>query len=256
MISLTDLILGQAYALLLVLARVGVTFAVLPGLGETSAPAMLKTGLALGMTLLLLPVVEPLLPPRPDTGPELVLLLAAEVLNGLWFGWLARVLTTSLPVAGQFIADFAGLSNILQPSPDLGGQTTALSRLYEVAVPALILCSGLYTVPLSALAGYYRLMPPGTPLWASDSAALTIAAVSESFALALRLASPFVLAAIAWNTAVGLVARLVPKLQIYFVAMPGQIGLGLLLFAWIAAPLTGVWMEAMRTGLAALPGGH
>lgn len=258
MTTLTDLILGQSFALLLVLARVGATFALMPGLGESGAPAMLKAGLGLALSVLLLPVLEPLLPARPANDLALALLIAAELLNGLWFGWLARVLTGSLPVAGQFIADFAGLSNVLQPSPDLGGQTTAIARLYEVAVPVLVLSSGLYTLPLSALAGFYRLVPPGSALWAADGtadgAALTVAVVAESFGLALRLASPFLLAAIAWNTAIGLVARLVPRLQIYFVAMPGQIGLALLLLAWVAAPLLGAWMEAMRAGFATLPG--
>ena len=254
MTSLTDLILGQSFALLLVLARVGAVFALLPGLGESGAPAMLKAGLGLALSVLLLPALEPLLPPRPTNDLALALLIAAELLNGLWFGWLARVLTSSLPVAGQFVADFAGLSNVLQPSPDLGGQTTAVARLYEVAVPALVLSSGLYTLPLSALAGFYRLVPPGAAPWAADGAALTVAAVADGFGLALRLASPFVLAAIAWNTAIGLVARMVPRLQIYFVALPGQIGLALLLLAWIAAPLLGAWTEAMRAGFATLPG--
>jgi hypothetical protein len=36
--------------------------------------------------------------------------------------------------------------------------------------------------------------------------------------------------------------------------MPGQIGLGLLLLATVAAPVIGAWMEAMRMGLSALPG--
>ena len=254
MTDLAELIVGHAFTLLLLLARIGPVFALLPGLGESSAPMPLKAGLALSLSLLLLPVIEPLAPPRPDTETVLGLMIAAEIVNGLWFGWLVRVMTSSLPAAGQFIADFAGLSNVLQPSQDFGGQTTVVARLFEVAVPALVLSSGLYTVPLSALAGFYRLVPPGSALWAADSAALTAAAVAESFALALRLASPFVLAAIAWNTAIGLIARLVPKLQIYFVALPGQIGLFLVLLGAIAVPLIVAWMEAMRAALGALPG--
>ena len=65
-------------------------------------------------------------------------------------------------------------------------------------MPALLLSSGLYMVPLAALAGFYRLIPPGTLTWAADSAELTVTAVSESVLLALRLAAPFVLASVAW----------------------------------------------------------
>ncbi len=247
-------ILDHAFALLMVLARVGATFALMPGLGETTIPATVKAGLILILSLLLLPAIEPALPPRPDSELGFGLLIATETVDGLWFGWLARVLTTSLPMAGQFIAEFAGLSNIVMPSPDLGGQTSAISRMFEVAVPVMILSTGLYTYPLAALAGYYRLVPPGSVAWVPDSASMTITVVGQGFSLAVQLSAPFILASVAWNVAIGLCARLVPKLQIFFVALPGQIWLSLLLLSLLAVPLLGTWMEAMRSGLSTLPG--
>lgn len=250
-----DLILDHAFSLVLVLARIGATFALLPAFGESTIPAVVKAGMVLTLTILLLPIVEPLLPPRPENEVALGLMVLTELANGLWFGWLARIVTTSLPLAGQYIADFAGLSNVLQPSPDLGSQTTAISRVYDVAVPALILSTGLYTVLLSALVRYYQVIPPGSLAWIPDSATATVAVVGESFNLALRLAAPFILAAVAWHVGIGLIARLVPRLQIYFVALPGQIGLGLLLLAAVAAPTVGAWMQAMRADLGMLPGG-
>jgi len=250
-----DLILDGAYGFVATAARTGAIFALLPGLGETGIPATVKAGLILTVTLVLQPVVAPLLPPRPAADAELARLIAVELANGLWFGWLARVVVASLPLAGQFVADVSGLSNVLMPSPDSGAQTSAISRLYETAVPALILSSGLYMLPLSALAGFYRLVPPGTLPWAGDGAAASVAAVAASFELALRLAAPFVLTGFAWNLAVGLIARFVPRMQVFFVAMPGQIGLALILLALLSVPLLAAWMEAVRTGLAALPGG-
>jgi flagellar biosynthetic protein FliR len=249
-----DPILDHAFGLVLVLARVGATLAFLPGLGEATIPAAVKAGMVLVLTILVLPIVEPLLPPRPDSEVALALLIMTELANGMWFGWLARVLTMSLPLAGQFIADFAGLANVLLPNPELGEQTTAIAQLYEIAVPALILSSGLYTELISALVGFYRLIPPGTIAWVPDSAATTVGVVAHSFDLALRLSAPFILAAIAWHVAIGLIARLVPRLQIFFVALPGQIGLGLLLLAAVAAPTIGAWIGAMHAGLSSLPG--
>jgi flagellar biosynthetic protein FliR len=250
-----DLILGHAFGLVLVLARIAGTLAFMPGLGETAIPSVVKAGMILSLTILLLPIIEPMLPPRPESEVALGLMVIIELANGLWFGWLARVLTVSLPIAGQVIADFAGLANVLVPSPDLGAQSTVIARLYDAALPALILSSGLYTVVLSALVGFYQVVPPGTIAGAPDSAAMTISVVAQSFNLALQLATHFILAAVGWNVAIGLISRLVPRLQIFFVALPGQIGLGLLLLAAIAAPMTGAWIDAMRTGLSALPGG-
>lgn len=248
------LILNHAFALVLVLARVGASLALMPGLGEASIPAVVKAGMMVTLTILLLPIIEPALPPTPASEVALAVLVMTELVNGLWFGWLARILATSLPLAGQFIADFAGLANVLLPNPELGPQTTAIAQLYDLAIPTLILSTGLYTELLSALVGFYHLIPPGTLAWAPDSAATTVSAVAQSFELALQLAAPFILAAIAWHVAIGLMARLVPRLQIFFVALPGQIALGLLLVAAITAPVVAAWLEAMRSGFAGLPG--
>jgi flagellar biosynthetic protein FliR len=242
------------FAFMLVLARISAATMLLPGLGETAPPAMLRAGLALGLTLILLPLVAPAIPLVPEAGLQAAGMIGAEAVTGLWFGWLARVLALALPIAAQFIAYFLGISSVLLPDADLGPQSTALARLYELGAPLVLLVSGLYALPLSALEGLYRLVPPGQMLPAADSTDVALRAVTGSILLALRLASPFLLAAIAWNAAIGLMARLVPRLQVYFAAMPAQIFGGLLLLALLSGTLLAAWEDEMRRFLLALPG--
>lgn len=143
---------------------------------------------------------------------------------------------------------------MLQPDPELGGQATAIARLFNLAVPVIILSSGLYQLPVAALGGSYRLIPPGSLLPAGDASATVIQAVTEAFALALRLATPFVLAGIVWQIALALLSRLVPRLQVYLLAMPGQILGGLALLAMLSGAILAAWGEAVRGGFAQLPG--
>ena len=239
---------------MLVLARVGGAMMLLPGLGETAPPSMLRAGLAGCIALLLLPGLMPVLPRPPEAGILAGLMLAAEVVTGVWFGWLARVLVLALPMAGQFVAYMIGISNVLQSDAALGPQTTAVARLFDAAVPMLILATGLYTLPLAALEGLYRLIPAGSLLPAADGTQTVLRAVADSFGLALRLASPFVLASLVWHVATGLMARFLPRLQVYFIAVPGQILGGLLLLAGLSGALLSAWMDATRTGFSALPG--
>ena len=243
-----------SFAFVLLLSRIAGAMALLPGIGDSTVPATIRAGLALTITLVLLPVIAPLMPPAPDAGLQAASMVAAELVTGLWLGWLARLFTLALPVAAQFIAYLLGTASVLQPSAELGAQTTALSRLFELAVPVAILTSGLYALPLAALAGSYRLIPPGTLLPAGDGAALSVKVVGSMFALALRLAAPFVLAEIVWHVAIGLLARLVPRVQVYFVAMPGQILGGLLLLAALSAAILSAFLDAVRDGLSGLPG--
>jgi flagellar biosynthetic protein FliR len=239
---------------MLVLARFGAAMALLPGLGEATVPAVVRVGLALGLTVLLLPGIFPLAPPMPDAGLTAAGMVIAEVMTGLWLGWLARLFCLALPIAAQFISYLLGISTVLQPDAEMGPQTTALAALFGIAAPLAILVSGLYMLPLTALAGSYRLIPAGTLLPTADSTATVVAAVGQTFSLSLQLASPFVLAAIVWHVAIGLIARLVPRLQIYFVSMPGQIVGGLALLATLFGVILAAWQDAARDGLAALPG--
>jgi flagellar biosynthetic protein FliR len=243
-----------AFGFVLVMGRIGAAIALLPGLGEAEPPAMLRVGLALGVTALLLPGMAPLIPPVPEAGLRAGLMIGAEVITGLWIGWLARLLVLALPVAGQFMSYMLGIANVLQPDPLLGGQATPIARLFALAAPLAILMSGLYALPLAALAGSYGLVRPGELLPAADTAETAVRAAAAAFALAVRLASPFLLVAIVWHVAVGLLARLVPRLQVYFVAMPGQILGGIALLAILATALLAAWQDSVRAGFASLPG--
>jgi flagellar biosynthesis protein FliR len=243
-----------AFALVLVMARVGGAMALLPGLGEVQSPAMLRVGLSLGVTVLLLPGIAPSLPPVPEATMQAASMVAAEGITGLWLGWLARLVVLALPVAGQFIAYMLGIANVLQPDAELGGQATPIAQLFGLAAPVIILVSGLYVLPLVALAGSYQLIPAGSMLPAADSTATAVRAAAASFSLAVRLASPFLLVSIVWHVGTGLLARLVPRMQVYFVVMPGQIAGGLVLLAALATALLSAWQASVRSGFAGLPG--
>ncbi|MCX7685964.1 MAG: flagellar biosynthetic protein FliR [Acetobacteraceae bacterium] len=243
-----------AFHALLLFARVGAAAMLLPGLGEAEVPATIRLAVALALTLLLLPVVSPSLPPVPGQPAELLRLILLETLVGLWLGGLARLLVLALAVAGQAVALMLGLASVLVQDPGLGQGGTALSRLSGLAAAVLVLSSGLYALPVAALAGSYAVLPAGDPLPPGLAAESLAAAGTESLALALRLAAPFVLAAVLFNLALGLLARLAPQVQVYFVAVPAQILGGLALLGLVAAPLLALFAAALAEGFARLPG--
>ena len=243
-----------AFGFVLVLARVGMAVMLLPGLGEAEIPPTIRAGLVLALVLLLLPGLAPALPRQPDAVAVLASMLATELLAGLGLGWLARLVVLALPMAGQIVSYMLGLANVLQPDPVLGSQATALERLFAMAATVLVLVSGLYALPLMALAGSYRVIQPGGPVPVGDGAEAVTSAVAEAFALAMQLAAPFVTAGILWQVALGLLARLVPRLQVYFVAMPGQLLGGFVLLGLLATMLLGTWQDAVREGFLHLPG--
>jgi flagellar biosynthetic protein FliR len=247
--------LDWAPAFALVLARVGAAMALLPGLGEAVAPAVVRVGLALSITILLVPGLQPTMPPVPAAGLAMGLMIAGEVVTGLWFGWVTRMIVLALPICAQLAGFMIGLSSVLQSDPELGAQSSVLGKLFETAAPAILMASGLYRLPLTALDGLFRLIPPGHLLPVADSAEIAVHAAGSGFSLALQLASPFVVIGIVWHLAMGLVGRIVSRMQIYFVSMPGQILAGLALLTIISGAILVAWRDSVQTYFIALPGG-
>ncbi len=243
-----------AFGVMLVLCRISAAVMVLPGFGETEVPVVLRVGLAVGITVLIFPGVQAVMPLSGGSALRDLVMIASELGFGLLLGWLARLMVLSLPIAGQLISTMIGLSSVLQPDPELGSQTTGVSRVLALAAPVLILSSGLYALPLAALAGSYHLVPPGTLFSVGDAAQSVAIATEGCFSLALRLAAPLILAGFVWQVMLGLLAKMVPSLQVYSLSLPGQVLGGLLLMALLISPMLMVWMQAMRASFASLPG--
>ena len=244
---------GIAFAFVLVLCRVGAAVMLIPGLGEMEPPATVRAGLALAITFLLLPTVAPLVS-APPPGWGSAGMVAAELLAGGALGWLARLPSLALSMAGAVISYMTGLSSVIQTDPSLGGQSAALSRMLGIMAPMLILSTGLYAWPLSALAGSYQIIPPGAVMPAGQLAETVQQAVSASFGLAIRLSAPFLLAGLLLQAGLGLLARLVPQLQVYTVAVPGQVLGGLALLGVLGASILYAWSETLSALWSHLPG--
>jgi flagellar biosynthetic protein FliR len=242
------------FGFVLVLARTGAACMLIPGIGEADLPVMIRAGFALSLTAVLLPVLASDLPAMPADIWRGLYMLAAELLTGLFLGWLGRLLAAALALAGQIAAMLAGQASVLQPDSILGPQGAALGWLFGLAAPTLLLASGLYALPLQALAGSYRVLAAGVLLPSGDTAQTVVTAVGASFALAVRLAAPFLLAGVVWNVALAGLSRLAPQLQVFFLAAPAQLLGGLVLLGALGAAMLTVWQRDVAAALAALPG--
>ena len=251
---MTEALPDLTFQAVLVLARIGGAAMLLPGLGAPEVPATIRLALMLALTALVLPMVQPGLPPLPAELPEMLRLLALETMIGLWLGLLARLVELALAQAGQVMALMVGLASPLQTDPAIGAQGTALSRLFGLAATVLVLATGLYALPLRALAESYASLPVGTAAAFPGQAAAVAQAVADSLSLALRLAAPLVLASVLGQFALGLLARLAPQVPVFMVAAPGQILAGLLLLMLLLPVLLSSWLAAARGGFLALSG--
>lgn len=241
----------EAFAAALVLCRVAASVAVLPGLGEASLPMTVRAAVAVVLTWLVVPLVLASAPALPPDAATMATMTIGEIGSGLFLGWLARFAALVLPIAGQLVSIVTGLTSVLQPDPELGAQSSALAKLFMMAVPVALLSSGLYAMPVEALVGSYRILGFGAHFAASDTMTAILGAVASSFALAVRLATPFLVAGTLWMVALGLVSRFVPSLQASNALVPGQILGGLLLLGLLASAVVFGWESGFRSSFLA-----
>ena len=130
---------GWAFAFALVLSRTGMAVMLLPGLGEAEPPPIVRAGLALAITVLLVPAVAPLVPPPPEIGFGGATMVAAELLVGSLLGWLARLPALALGMAGAVVSYMLGLSSVVQQdaaSPRPVRDSAAPRRTSTTRLPA------------------------------------------------------------------------------------------------------------------------
>ena len=216
------------FAFLLVFARVGSAAMLLPGFGEAYVPPRIRLVVALVLAFVLTPPVAAVLPPLPDSPWRLLLVLGGEIAVGLFLGTAARLLLVGLQTAGMIVAFQINLANALANDPASAQQGSIAGNLFMAVGVLLIFATDLHHFLLRGLLDSYGTFLPGALPPAGDMADMVTRLVSASFTLAVQIAAPFILVGLIFNLGIGLLARLMPQIQIFFVAMPLQILLGLM----------------------------
>ena len=217
-----------AAAFLLAFARIGTLVMLLPGIGERMLPARMRLSIALLLTMIILPIVRPLLPTTANPA-ALVGALIGEVAVGLVLGFAARAVTAALQSAGNVVASQIGLSFAMTVDPTAGSQEASIGNFLVLLGVTLIFATDLHHLAIAAIRDSYTLLPPTGVPDSGDAAKLAVMAVARGFALALKIAAPFIAFALLFNLGLGVLARLMPQLQVFFLALPLSVLVGMLI---------------------------
>ena len=237
------LLLGLAQGALLtfgvVFLRIGAAMALLPAFGERMVPARVRLVLALALTALVAPAVGTAFA---DVEAGLPLLLS-ESLVGLAFGMTLRLMIMALQVAGSIAAQSTSLAQIfgnasVEPQPAIG-------HVLLMGGLALATLAGLHVKIVGALVATYDLFPPGTSPLSPELAEWGIGRIARVFTLGFTLAAPFVITAMLYNLALGVINKAMPQLMVALVGAPAITGAGLALLALTAPLALQVWVELL-----------
>lgn len=230
----------EATAFLILFARIGAVLMLLPVFGEEAVPGRLRLLLALGTTAGLWGLLRPVVAGHAVADAELAGVLIVELLIGLAIGTLVKLMFQAIIMAGGIISLQVGLSSALVFDPALGGQTPLLAKLVALAAVLFCMGMGLHHLWIAAMIQSYSLFPVGAVPDTGDFARLAVETAGRALGLAVSIAGPFLVYGIVFNVALGFSARLAPAIQIFFIAQPLNLLLGVALLAvTVGAILTG-----------------
>ena len=233
----------QLQALFLIFLRISGMIWLLPVFDGRGIPVLFKAGLCLAMSLLFLPLLGPSLPTVSGMTAAFGLGAAGELLVGMIIGFSVRLLFAGVQLAGQ-LAGFQmgiGIANVLDPVTS--SQISVIGQFNNLLAMVIFLTADAHHLFLRAMAESFRLVPP-LGVHYSGAAAWTVIDLSgKMFVIAVQVGAPVVVVLMFSSIALGIMARTVPQMNVFFVAAPANVIVGLF---FIGLSLPFFWTYLVR----------
>ena len=238
-----------AYVFMLIFARLGTMMMFMPALGEQNIPARIRLSMALALTFVMFPIVSDSYGPMPSSFAAILPVFVQEFAIGFGIGLAARLILSALQIAGTTIAFQFGLSYAQSFDPTAGTQGALLGAFLSVLGVALVFATDLHHLAIAGLYDSYILFKPGEPILAGDFAQVATNSVAAAFRIAVQISAPFIVFGFLFYLGLGILSRLMPQVQIFFVAMPANIAFGMILFAFLIVAIMTWYLNHLEAAL-------
>jgi len=240
---------------ILILIRISVILFLFPFYGSPVVPGMVKTGIALIITMILYPVVnvDPHLFPVQTI--NFALLVIAEVLIGMALTYSIQVFFGTVQFAGQVIGFQMGFSMINVVDPQSGVSISVLSQIGYLSMLLIFIILNGHHIILSAVVESFRILNMGDIYLKAGLVDQLSTMIAGLFVLGIKIAAPAMAALLFTSAAFGICAKFVPQMPILIVAFPLKIAVGLLMFGTtlqIAAIMTRNFMGTFKAVLSSI----
>lgn len=222
---------GMASSLVLVALRVGGLLLIAPMWSAKTVPMRLRTAVLVIFSVLLLPTA---LASAPVGGaPITPTSFLSETLIGFAIGMAGALVVAGAEAAGDMMSISIGLSGASIFNPMNGGQTLVLGQFMQLLTLVLLITAGGHVMMMQALADTFRILPLGGAMNMAEGARALATTGATIFSAALRFSAPVLGAIMLTNVSLGVLSRAAPQLNIFGVAFPLQICIGLLTLALV-----------------------
>ena len=231
-----------AAAFLLTFARVGTMVMLLPGVGELNLPSRVRLTIALVLTAILLPAHQKAYSVNLAALGPVLLMLVQEIIIGAVIGLTARLAISALQVTGSIVAQQLGLGFVTAVDPTQNQQGMLVGNFLTLLGVTMIFATDLHHLVIAAMNDSYTIFQPGEMPLVGDAAQHVTRIIATAFRIGIQLSAPFLAFGLLFNLGLGVLSRLMPQMQVFFIGLPLSILLGLLLLLLVVGAMMGTFV--------------
>lgn len=235
-----------AAAFLLTFARVGTMVMLMPGVGELNLPARVRLTIALVLTAILLPSHQKAYTVDLTSLAPVLTMLFQEIVIGAVLGLTARLAISALQVAGSVVAQQLGLGFVTAIDPTQNQQGMLVGNFLTLLGITLVFATNMHHMVIAAMNDSYIIFHPGEMPLVGDAAQHVTRIVATAFRIGIQLSAPFLVFGLLFNLGLGVLSRLMPQMQVFFIGLPLSILLGLVLLLLVIGAMMGTFVGYLQ----------
>lgn len=227
---------------LLVIMRASGLFMMAPVFGDKSVPSLVRVGLIILLSGIIASVINQPQLPAIDSLWVLAGLAVKEILVGLIIGLVFRLLFMGVETGGAILGYQMGFAMVQLQDVSGNDQLSVVGKFWFIVAMLIFFTIGGHQLILSAFADSYEVIPPGSVGTSGTVAELLIKYTAYVFVIAIKVAAPVMITLFLADVALGVIAKTMPTMNVFFVGIPIKIVVGLVTVA-LSLPLFGYVLQ-------------
>jgi len=227
-ILVTDFVL-----VFLIFIRIISAFATTPVYSHASIPSQVKVFLSIIIAYIIFSITSPAKIAVDFNVWWLFAMAIKEIIVGLIIGFSLNLVFYGFNFAGTFIGFDMGLAmaQVLNPVEETNGNVIG-EIIYFLALMIFFIIDGHQYI-IRALTFSFQIIPIGEFKASEELFNLIIKYSSMVFIISIKIAAPILVSFFLIHIAEGILSRMIPQMQVFFVTQPLKIGIGFLLLVTI-----------------------
>jgi flagellar biosynthesis protein FliR len=211
----------------LVLVRVSILVFLLPLIGASTVFPIIKIGLSVFLSFLIFNTLPEFTLVLPDSVFGFFIMACKEVLVGLVMGFAASILFLSVELCGRIIDFYTGFAMAQSINPLTETEESVMGQIQTAIISALLLVTHGHLVFIEILAESFQIIPPTHAVFSfSTISVVMISLVTQAFVMGIQIAMPMLVPLLLATTGLGIMARIMPQMNVWLVGMPLKTALG------------------------------